>query len=336
MKKYILILIGFLFSLNLSAQNVQWVDLEEAFELQKSNPKPILIDVYTNWCGWCKHMEATTYKDPQIVNYLNANFYAVKYNAETHDTIVINDKRYVNNVPKGSKGTHEFARETGVKSYPTTLLYDKNGQNQSLAAGALTAEQIAPLLVFFGEHLVNLTNVNTFSDDFKRTFRPDSTQLQNTSNVEWYEINEGIALAKKEKKKLWIQTYEDNCLTCKVMDSTIYKNEFLSSYINENYVAIKFNAKSTENIELQGKIFANPNSGLNGYHQLFSSALNGQEVKSPALLIFDENEQLIVPVRSFLNVKYAEALAVYFAENKNKENIDFGTFIQSHSYQSVK
>lgn len=336
MKKYLLIIIGFILSLNLSAQEVNWIGLQEAFEMQATSPKPIIIDVYTDWCGWCKHMEKTTYRDPQIVSYINTNFYAVKYNAETHDTISIQGKQYMNSAPKGAKGTHAFAKEVGAKSYPTTLLYDKNGQNRSIAAGALKVDQMAPLLVFFGEHLVGMSDINTFSNDFKRTFQPDSTQLKNTPSIQWMDINKGLELVKTQKKKLWIQSYDSNCLTCKVMDSTIYKNEFLVNYINENYIPIKFDAFYKDTVTLQGKTFANPNTSPNSYHQLFTAALTNQELKSPSLFIFDENEQMITPVRSFMNVKYTEALAVYFSENKHKENVNFGEFIKTHDYQSVK
>ena len=82
------------------SQGVEWLGLNEAFELQKKDPKPMLVDVYTDWCGWCKHMDATTFKDPQIVSYLNQNFYAVKYNAETKDSMIVNSKLYVKCITK--------------------------------------------------------------------------------------------------------------------------------------------------------------------------------------------------------------------------------------------
>ena len=76
--------------------SINWLTLEEADSLYKIKKRPIFIDVYTDWCGWCKRMDASTFKDPNIAGYLNANFYPVKLNAETRDTITFNGKTYTN------------------------------------------------------------------------------------------------------------------------------------------------------------------------------------------------------------------------------------------------
>lgn len=66
---------------------VKWMTLSEAMEKVKTQPKPIIMDFYTDWCGWCKQMMRTTYANPDIAQYLNTNFYPVKFNAETRETI---------------------------------------------------------------------------------------------------------------------------------------------------------------------------------------------------------------------------------------------------------
>src|SRR5215510_7762864 len=69
------------------SDEIKWMSFQDAVEKNKTEPKKMFIDVYTGWCGWCKRMDATTFKDPTVVNYMNKYFRAVKLDAETKDTI---------------------------------------------------------------------------------------------------------------------------------------------------------------------------------------------------------------------------------------------------------
>ncbi|MEL6592072.1 MAG: DUF255 domain-containing protein, partial [Bacteroidota bacterium] len=71
-------------------EEVNWVSIEEAAEKASQDGKKILIDMYTDWCGWCKRMDATTYADPAVVKYINDNYHAVKFDAESKEAVTIN------------------------------------------------------------------------------------------------------------------------------------------------------------------------------------------------------------------------------------------------------
>lgn len=75
---------------------INWLTLEEADSLYQIEKKPMFIDVYTSWCGWCKKMDASTFQDPTVAAYLNRNFYAVKLDAEMQDSVTFNGKAYGN------------------------------------------------------------------------------------------------------------------------------------------------------------------------------------------------------------------------------------------------
>ena len=152
MKLRVLLSIFILSPIFLSAQKVNWISLEEAFKKQAVEERPLLIDVYTEWCGWCKKMDAATYTNPQIINYINKNYYAVKYDAETKDTLFIKGQVYFN---KGGnrRSVNDFSRVLGASSYPTTVFYDKKGENKRLVPGYLDPNKLAPVLVYFKEEL---------------------------------------------------------------------------------------------------------------------------------------------------------------------------------------
>lgn len=75
---------------------INWLSLEEADSMYKVQPRPMFIDVYTDWCGWCKRMDASTFQDEAVAKYLNDNFYPVKLDAETKDTINFMGREYTN------------------------------------------------------------------------------------------------------------------------------------------------------------------------------------------------------------------------------------------------
>ena len=81
-----LILLLFLFQYS-HAQEVNWMSIEKAQELQKTNPKNIIMDIYTDWCGPCKLMDKNTFQNQEVAKFLNDNFYAVKFNAEGNSKV---------------------------------------------------------------------------------------------------------------------------------------------------------------------------------------------------------------------------------------------------------
>jgi uncharacterized protein YyaL (SSP411 family) len=74
MKSFVLIA-GMIISYAVSGQGVKWYTLEQAIALNKKEPRKIMIDVYTDWCGWCKKMDITTFNNNVIADYLNSKYY---------------------------------------------------------------------------------------------------------------------------------------------------------------------------------------------------------------------------------------------------------------------
>ena len=96
MKKIIFTLSIIAFTIHLKAQEINWISLNKALELQKKQPKKIMMDVYTNWCGPCKLLDKKTFQNEDVVAFVNKNYYAVKFNGEGNDSIQYKGNAYSN------------------------------------------------------------------------------------------------------------------------------------------------------------------------------------------------------------------------------------------------
>lgn len=126
MIRVVFILLFFIsFSLSLSAQ-VQWLSWEEAQAKNQVEPRKFIVDVYTQWCGWCKKMDKATFQQADISSYINRNYYAIKFDAETKSDINFKNKVY-KYVRQGTSGYHELAFEItfGKLSFPTIVFLDE-------------------------------------------------------------------------------------------------------------------------------------------------------------------------------------------------------------------
>ncbi len=142
---------------------INWIDFEEAVKLSEKKNKPIFIDVYTNWCGWCKVMDKKTFSQPEIIDYINKNYYAVKLNAERKDTINFKGKEYVF-VKSGRRGYHQLAAILLHKrlSYPTVVFLVDNSSLVFPHIGYQPPDKLSVLLKYYIEEDYKKTDINTY------------------------------------------------------------------------------------------------------------------------------------------------------------------------------
>lgn len=122
----LLLLLAFAGWMNPASSQIQWLSWEEAQARNNKEPRKMIVDVYTQWCGWCKKMDKATFEQPDIAAYINKNYYAIKFDAETRNDIQFND-RVFKFVRSGTSGYHELAAEItfGKLSYPTIVFLDE-------------------------------------------------------------------------------------------------------------------------------------------------------------------------------------------------------------------
>lgn len=150
---------------------IEWLTVEEAMERHAKEPRYWIMDLYTDWCGWCKRMDATTFKDSIITAEIKENFYAVKFNAEAKRDITVDGKTY-KYVPNGRRGYHELAAQilNGKLSYPSFAYFNDKGQKMQVIPGFKTREQLHPILDYIGNGIYQTTKWEDYMKDYKSPY----------------------------------------------------------------------------------------------------------------------------------------------------------------------
>ncbi len=121
---------------------LDWLSYDEGLALAEKENKYVLIDFYTDWCGYCQKMERETYSKEEVKRILSENFVTVKVNAESNNKVR----------EKGEEITErELARRYNVSGYPTIWFLESNQQRIALLPGFVPAEQFILVIKYIGE-----------------------------------------------------------------------------------------------------------------------------------------------------------------------------------------
>ncbi len=159
------ILLGF----SQNTEEIKWYSFEEALDLNKQEPKLIFVDVYTDWCGWCKKMDAATFKEPRIVKYMNEKYYCVKLDAEGSEPVNYMGHTYTNPNPDGKRSTHQIAAVLlqNKMSYPSYVFLNEESRVLTVVKGYMDADKFDPIIHWFGERVYFNTTFQEYSKTFK-------------------------------------------------------------------------------------------------------------------------------------------------------------------------
>jgi thioredoxin-related protein len=297
---------------------VHWLPFEKAMQLCKDNPRPVLIDVYTDWCGWCKVMMKNTFSDKSVAGYINNFFYPVRLNAETLDTLHYKDTAYVNFF-QGSRSPHQLAYKLldGKLSYPSLVYFDRGGR-KTVVPGYYDPSKIMPLLVYFGENIYQTANYDQWENNFQKTFLvKDSAIEKKVDNpVHWLTLTEALEKNKKKPGKILIYFYTPWNVSCSVMVSTTWNNQTIASLLNEKFYPVRFDATSKDTLKAFEATFINEQKE-HPFHQFPIAMLQGK-MEFPAFVILDEENRLLDRIQFYLTPENIEPILLYFGDNQYK------------------
>lgn len=136
--------------------NISWISLEEAQLKANEDGKKILVNVYTDWCEFCKKLDNDVYPDSTVMQNLNKFYHSVRLDGESDDLITFNGV---------SMTKEDFAQELGVRSYPTILFIDSNGELILQINGYMPVNDFQNMLVYIGEEAYKKTEFHEFVVD---------------------------------------------------------------------------------------------------------------------------------------------------------------------------
>ncbi len=143
MKKIVFLLFVLFVTTNVFAKELQWKQFQAGIAEAKKSGKVILVDVFTDWCKWCKKMDAETYTDKKVKEYLESKFVIIKLNAEGSENITYSGQKI---------SPPQFAQQMGITGYPATLFLKKNGEPITVLPGYSEPGMFIHVLSFIAEH----------------------------------------------------------------------------------------------------------------------------------------------------------------------------------------
>lgn len=158
-------------------KEIHWLTLDEAQVKMKESPRKVYMDLYTDWCGWCKVMDRKTFTNPDVIKYMNEKYYSIKFNAEQREDIRFLGKMYGF---KPEYKANELAVELmhGQMSYPTSILMEENFMNPQPIPGYQDINNMEMITKFFGDNLYKKQKWEDYSKQFKATWKATEESAQ--------------------------------------------------------------------------------------------------------------------------------------------------------------
>jgi len=121
---------------------VAWRGWNDGLAAAAGGGKPVIVDVYTDWCGWCKRMDRDVYAKAEVGDYLNSHFVMVRLNAESAERV-----SYAGHTVTARALAGAFQ----VTGYPTTIFLRSDGTHMVNVPGYVPADRFMKLVRFIGD-----------------------------------------------------------------------------------------------------------------------------------------------------------------------------------------
>jgi thioredoxin-related protein len=295
-----------------SAQKkIKWMKFEDAVVAQQKNPRKIFVDIYADWCGWCKVLDRETFSDTGVIRIINEYYYPVKLDSESKETHQVGEHKLSS--PELAASLAMVKPEEGL-GLPTMVIITENMQVGEIIQGFQKANYMKDRLSFFAlnKHIAAAAAVAT----------------ANKSTVKWMKFEDAVTATKKEPRKIFIDIYADWCRWCKVLDQTTFADSTVARILNEQYYPVKLDAESKETQTL-------PDGGKVSSAELASmlaAPKPGAKYGLPVMIILNERVSPLTKIQGAQRPDFMTPALKFFGENHYLEK-SWETYVKEYNQQ---
>jgi thioredoxin-related protein len=110
---------------------VHWLTFEQLEDSLAARPKKVFIDFQTDWCAYCRKMDKVVFTKAAVIEELNKNYYAVRFNAESDAVVSFGGRQFTNDqIGKSRNPLHQLAQLLALREgrfvAPTLVLLDED------------------------------------------------------------------------------------------------------------------------------------------------------------------------------------------------------------------
>ncbi|NME71334.1 glucosaminidase domain-containing protein [Flammeovirga aprica] len=323
----------------MTAAEIEWISIQEAEKRNAVEPRPILVDIYTDWCGWCKELDKKTYSDPLIIDYINKNYWAVKFNPETSAEITFNGVEY--GIKEADGNTyHEFEQyiSDAPLSYPTTAFLTPQNTNFLSMPGFIEKKEMHVILsmILLGEE-AGEEEISLFLENYVSPYKENEEAVTTTVTLyEGEEVDETGEIINKSPQRYFNDVYISYASDLESIygipsEIILSLGAYFSEYGNHEVAKVTNNHfKLKASKHWKGATYS-PQQGVS--YQVYSSVFDGFEALAKHL---KENYKL--PKEYLFEEKDAKEwtqLLVDVAFISNQQKSDLDTIIYDHKLDNV-
>ncbi len=141
---------------NLLKDDSKGKSFEEILKLAQKDKKKIVVNVYADWCSWCKKMERETFPNQEVQKELKRNFYFYRMNGESNDIVEFDGRKWTK---------AQLTKAFGIRGFPATIFLNYNSQPITVLPGYVDASTFATILKYIGDDVYTKM---TFEDFMKK------------------------------------------------------------------------------------------------------------------------------------------------------------------------